>query len=153
MLVHGMLDGAWVTEPWLTRLLATGATRLWLHEEELIGAYVAVRPALLEAAPDLVTAWLQAHVALIRELNEPGPETARRLADALSTAWGQRVPSEEVASGLQRVRFHWTVSEMQLAELAARAYRLGFLGASPPDLNGLVAIDLLEQVLASDLHE
>src|SRR5437773_4129631 len=65
---QGKIDGAWVPEPWATRLIVEGNGRVLVDERNLwpdgkfVTTNVVVRKAFLDAHPDLVNKFLQAHV-------------------------------------------------------------------------------------------
>lgn len=147
LFARGELDGAWVAEPWITRLLRTGHGRLWIDEAHLVTAYVVVRQDFLAAASDLVAAWLQVHVAVSERLNASPRDSAAIVAKQLSELWQQEVPVAEVEDGLQRIRFNWTVSEEAIGELARNAHDLGYLGTRPPDLVGIFDPEPLSRAL------
>lgn len=134
----GALDGAWVPEPWLTRLLATGEGVLILHEGDLPAAFVAVRPSLLARAPELVERWLQVHLALCALLNKGDDEAVALVAATFSEVWQQAVSEAEVREALSRLRFGWDVAEAGIQALADKAYAVGLIQGAPPDVSGIV---------------
>lgn len=148
LFTRGELDGAWVPEPWLTRLLASASGILWL-QDDLPTAVVAVRPSLLARAPDLVETWLRVHVILCEELDARDEAAIARVASAFSQIWQQDVLEAEVREALLRLRFDWQVPEDAIHTLADRAYALHLLGASPLQLDGIVDRKPLEQVLTA----
>lgn len=149
LFVRDAVDGAWVPEPWLTRLLASGGGTLYIHEDELATAYVAVRPQLLSRAPELVEAWLRVHIALSNLLNRNEDEIVASVANALSEVWQQAVSEDEVREALQRLRFDWRVAEADIQALADKAYAVGLLSAARPDVGGIVDDGPLARALAS----
>ena len=83
---RGEIDGAWVPEPWATRLMVEAGGQLFLDERDLwpdgefTTALVIARTAFLETHPDLVRAWLEAHVE-ITLWEQAHPDEAKRLAN------------------------------------------------------------------------
>jgi len=80
------IDGAWVPEPWATRLIVDGGGRLFLDERDLwpngefVTAHIIVSTKFLREHPDLVKAWLRAHVEVTQwELSNS--EAAKQLAN------------------------------------------------------------------------
>src|SRR5438876_1065058 len=68
----GRIDGAWVPEPWATRLVVEGKGKVFIDERSLwpegkfVTTLVVVRKAFLDQHPDLVNKFLQAHVDTIQ---------------------------------------------------------------------------------------
>jgi NitT/TauT family transport system substrate-binding protein len=76
------IEAAWLPEPWVTRLQVETGAKIVQDERKLwpggkfSTAVVVVRSEFLEKHPDLVEKFLQAHVAVVREINEK-PDVAR----------------------------------------------------------------------------
>src|SRR3990172_6902732 len=66
----GQIDGAWVPEPWASRLIVEGGGDLFLDERDLwpggdfVTAHIIVHPDFLRDHPGIVRAWLAAHIAV-----------------------------------------------------------------------------------------
>src|SRR5437763_9395260 len=84
---QGKIDGAWVPEPWATRLIVEGNGRVLVDERTLwpdgkfVTTNVVVRTAFLNAHPDLVNKFLQAHVDTIQYILG-NPESAKSIVNA-----------------------------------------------------------------------
>jgi NitT/TauT family transport system substrate-binding protein len=69
------LDGAWMPEPYASRLVVEGKGKIFLDERDLwpnkqfVTTNVIVRTAFLQQHPDIVNAFLKAHVDTIRYIN------------------------------------------------------------------------------------
>ncbi len=69
---QGKIDGAWVPEPWATRLIVEGKGQLFVDERSLwpngkfVTTEVIVRKAFLDQHPDVVNTFLKAHVDTIQ---------------------------------------------------------------------------------------
>lgn len=149
MFARGALDGAWLAEPWVTRLIDEASGILWFDASEVYTAYVAVRPQLLDNAPELVEAWLRVHIAVSQRLSNSLPDAAIAVATQLSALWKQHVQPKTVEASLQRVRFTWDVSEDPLVTRADDAFRLGFLGSEAPVVRGIVDRSILDRAVSS----
>ena len=70
----GALDFAWVTEPWLTRVLAAGDSEIWVRDHEIIPgfqyAFVAFGPSLLRENPELGERFMVAYLKGVRQYNQ-----------------------------------------------------------------------------------
>jgi NitT/TauT family transport system substrate-binding protein len=151
---QGKIDGAWVPEPWASRLIVEGGGVLFVDERDLwketngqfVTANIIVDTKFLAAHPDLVKAWLKAHVEITQwEIANPTDAqtlinteiqkvTGKKLPDAvLSQAWGRMTPT-------------WDPISMSLVKSAQSAFDSGFLKAKP-NLDGIYDLTLLNQVL------
>ena len=78
---QGKIDGAWVPEPWATRLVIEGNGTVFLDERslwpngEFVTTNVVVRTAFLQEHPNLVEKFLQAHVETVQYILK-NPENA-----------------------------------------------------------------------------
>lgn len=150
---QGRIDGAWVPEPWASRLEIEGDGLLLLDERSLwpdgrfSTAVLVASSRMLREHPDVVRAFIAGHVAVTRwELAHPeearlliNKEIARLTGKALSAtvlerAWGRMTPT-------------WDPLATTLERSTRNALDAGFL-KSMPDLSGLVAIEPLNSALA-----
>lgn len=152
LISQGQIDGAWVPEPWASRLMAEGGATILLDERTLwpngdfITAHIIVSTAFLNERPDLVKAWLAAHVEVTRwELANP-VEAQFLLNSEIGKLTGQKLPETVIAQAWTRLRPTWDPLSSSLVESANAARALGFL-KEPPDLRGLYDLSLLNEVL------
>src|SRR6266536_6026873 len=99
---QGKIDGAWVPEPWATRLVTEGNGKVFVDERTLwsdgkfVTTNVVVRKAFLDAHPNLVNKFLQAHVDTIQYVLS-NPDSAKRIVNAqIKLITGKALPSEEI---------------------------------------------------------
>jgi NitT/TauT family transport system substrate-binding protein len=149
----GQLDGAWVPEPWASRLIVDGGGKLFLDERDLwpngdfVTAHIIVSTAFLKAHPDLVKAWLRAHVE-ITQWELANPAQAKQLAnDEIKRLTGKALTSEVLDSAWSRMRVTYDPISASLVTSAEGAYTAGFL-KQKPDLSGIYDLMLLNEVLA-----
>lgn len=151
---QGQIDGAWVPEPWASRLIVEGGGVLFLDERALwpegdfVTAHVIVSTTFLDAHPELVRAWLEAHVAVTRwEL--ANPDEARRLLNVeIAALTGKALPDEVLAQSWGRMRPTWDPVASSLLTCADAAYAAGFL-KERPNLDGIYDLSLLNGVLTA----
>lgn len=149
---RGEIDGAWVPEPWASRLLLEGGGVLFLDERELwpdgqfTTALLIARTEFLDDHPDLVRAWLEAHVDLtLWELAHP--DEAKRLAnEAIGRITGASLPSAVLDGAWSRQQVTWDPLIATILASARAAFQAGYLEADP-DLERLVDVSLLNAVL------
>ena len=136
------LDGAWVPEPWLTRLTEEAGGTLLVDEADLWPerrfptTVLVVTQKLAAQRPELVQKLVAAHVATVRWI-EAHPDEAVRLVDAGLQKWGKKkLPRKVLEQAFTRVRITERLAEPALRKQAADARALGFLPSG--DLGGLV---------------
>jgi len=151
----GKIDGAWVPEPWATRLIVEGKGKVFLDERSLwpggkfVTTNVVVRKAFLDQHPDLVNKFLQAHVDTI-EYIMGNPESAKSIVNQeIKLITGKAMTSKELDLAYNNLDITYDPLSDTLLQSADRAFSLGFLGSSKPDLSGIYNLGPLNQVLSS----
>jgi NitT/TauT family transport system substrate-binding protein len=143
LLQRGALDGAWVPEPWLSRMIDEAGAQLFVDERERWPEHhfpttlLVVTRRLARERPDLVQKLVNAHVATVRWMQQHDAE-ARALVDAGLQRWAKkRLPPRVLADAWARVTFTTDPMPAALARQLADARALGLL---PPDgdLTGFV---------------
>lgn len=149
---RGELDGAWVAEPWGSRLILEAGGVLAIDERDLWPDRVVpttllvVRPDFLRQHPEIVRRFLEAHVAITQEI-ERDPDGARaRVQAALADLQGRPLSDELIAEAWGRIDFTSDPMADAVAEQADRAFAAGLLGARRPDLSSLYDLTLLQEV-------
>lgn len=148
----GQIDGAWVPEPWASRLIVEGGGELFLDERDLwpdgdfVTAHIIARPFLLEQHPDVVRAWLAAHVAVTEWSLENPLEAQLLLNQEIERLTGKKLEPEVLSLAFSRLRPTWDPISASLLTSAEAAFQAGFL-PEPPDLSGIYDLALLNDVL------
>jgi NitT/TauT family transport system substrate-binding protein len=152
--VAGSLDGAWVPEPWATRMIDAGGHVL-VDERDLWpdGAYVTthvlVRTEFLATHPDVVKRFLHGHLEATDLVNRD-PERARTVvAEGIAQITGSAVAPELLARAWPNLTFTVDPIATSLQKSAADAHALGFLDGYDPNtgLPGIYDLTLLNSVL------
>jgi len=150
----GEIDGAWLPEPHLSRVLAEDDAHLLIDEADLwpetdgqfVTTHLVVGSEFLEGNPGVVEDLLRGHIASVDLLNEE-PEQARRAAvDHLESLTGVRLDPYTTATAFDNVTFTVDPVAPSLLAGADRAEAVGLL--EPVDLTGIYALDLLNGLLA-----
>jgi NitT/TauT family transport system substrate-binding protein len=140
LMKRGQLDGAWVPEPWTTRLIHEVNARILVEDKDF---WPGVPTALLVVSG----AYLKAHAEVVGRLVatnaesvafiQAHPDEARALAaQAILKGGGKPLPPAELAEAMSRIEFTTDPHEPQIVELAAEAHQLGYLPAR--EVSGLV---------------
>ena len=131
----GQIDGAWVPEPWVSSYVAQGATvlqdeaDLW-PDGQFVTTNVIVRTEFLEQYPEVVDAFLAAHVQSL-EFIEKDPEAAKQdVNDGLKALTGSPVDTKILDAAWEKVTFTADPLPATLAESAAHAVDVGLLEQS-----------------------
>lgn len=108
---QGGIDGAWVPEPWVSRLVLEAGGHVLVDEADLWADGVFPTTVLLVRAefaaqhPDVVAELLEGHVASVAWLDENADEAPTVINDALEDATGKRLSDEVLARALEHVTF------------------------------------------------
>jgi NitT/TauT family transport system substrate-binding protein len=153
LFLQGEIDGAWVPEPWGTRLIQEAGGRVFVDERDLwpngdfVTTHVIVRTAFLEEHPDVVAAFLRGLVSTI-EFIDANQEDAKQVTnDGIEAITSAALPQEVIDGAWGNLRFTWDPISSSLLKSALDAHELGYI-EDEPNLDGIYALDLLNQVLA-----
>jgi NitT/TauT family transport system substrate-binding protein len=148
----GQIDGAWVPEPWATRLIVEGGGKQLVDERDLWAGgqfattLLVVRTDFLEAHRDAVKRLLEAQVQTDLVVNRQ-PAAAQRIAnDALAGLTGKRLSAEVVSTAWTHMEFTNDPLSASVRDAANHAQKVGLLARV--DLRGLTDLTLLDEVLA-----
>jgi NitT/TauT family transport system substrate-binding protein len=142
MMARGMIDAAWVPEPWGARLMnETGAVLvgeekdLWPNHEFSLTVIVTT-PKFLAEHPDVIKTILTVHHHWTEKLSAHAADYADQLNDALVALGGKKLPGDVIRSALQRTRFTDDPLPETFKTMEQWSYDLSFI-KSAPDLTGL----------------
>ena len=148
---QGQIDGAWVPEPWATRLVQEGGGKVLVDERTLWprGQYVTtqliVRTEFLKDHPDVVKRLLEGQVAA-NDLIKNDPQRAQQLVgQGINNATGKPLAADVIASSFKNLTFTNDPIASSLRKAAKDAEAAGLLKAV--DLKGIYNLKLLNQVL------
>ena len=158
LMLKNEIDGAWVPEPWATRLVKEANARILVDERELwspdgkfVTANIIARTDYLSENPDIVKQFLQAHINKTIWINEnKDQEVITAFNGALKKITGKTIPDDEIRDALTRLEFTFDPVEESLFKMADNAYELGYLGngRSKSDLSNIFDLTILNDILA-----
>jgi NitT/TauT family transport system substrate-binding protein len=147
----GQLDGAWVPEPWLSRLVVEHGAELLVDEADLwpggqfVTTHLIVSAEFLEQNPALVRGLLAGHLATL-DFIAADPAAAQQAAnDHLEALTGSRLPDEVLAASFENLTFTADPIAGSLFGSAAHAEEVGLL--DPVELNGIYQLGPLNELL------
>jgi NitT/TauT family transport system substrate-binding protein len=148
----GQVDGAWVPEPWATRLLEAGGKvlvderQLW-PDGRFVTTELVVRTDFLKEHPTAVRGLVEGLVQAI-ELANADPAAAQRIVnDGIEHATTKRMGDATIASAWKNLTFTWDPLAASLEKSKDDAVAAGLL--QPVDLKGIYDLDLLNAVLTA----
>jgi NitT/TauT family transport system substrate-binding protein len=147
------IDAAWVPEPWGARLVHQANGKIFLDERELwqggqfTTAHVIVSTKFLKARPDLVKKFLAAHVELTQRINADPTAAKQKLNAEIQRLTGAALPTAILDDAWSRQTITYDPIRASLIGSAEAAFKLGFLGDTMPNLDGIYDLALLNEVL------
>lgn len=149
---QGMIDGAWVPEPWASRLIVEGGGVLLVDERDLwpngafVTTHIIVSTPFLEAHRDWVKAWLRAHVEITTWEQDHANEAKALVNSEIERLTGKKLDDQVLEQAWDRMTVTWDPISASLIESADSAFNIGFLKAEP-DLAGIYDLTELNEVL------
>ena len=150
----GQIDGAWVPEPWATRLVLEAGGKQLLDERDLwpgglfAATLLVVRTEFLRDHGEVVKRLLEGQVRADLVVNRQPAEAQGLANDAIAEITGRRLAEAVVAGAWSRMRFTNDPLPASVRASAEHAERVGLLNRV--DLRGLTDLRLLDQVLAAE---
>lgn len=108
---EGKLDGAWLPEPWASRLVLEAGAKVLVNEADLwedgqfATTILIVNKQFLQAHPETVEALLAGNLAAVDWLNAHPGEAATAVNTALKSAAGKELPAEVITRSLSELTF------------------------------------------------
>ncbi|MDQ1515940.1 MAG: sulfonate transport system substrate-binding protein [Actinomycetota bacterium] len=148
----GSIAGAWVPEPWATRMVQEGKGKVLVDEKTLwpggqfVTTQLMVRTAFLKDHPDVVQHLLEGQVAATDFLNA-NPAEAKTLANqAIQKVAGKALPQAVLDAAWPNMTFTNDPIAASLRKGADNAKAVGLLDAGTK-LDGIYDLTLLNKVL------
>jgi NitT/TauT family transport system substrate-binding protein len=150
----GGIDGAWVPEPWATRMVEQGGHVL-VDERDLwpdgryVTTHLIVRTAFLEQHPGVVRDLIRGNMLATDFANDKPDEAQALVAQGIEAITGSTISAETLRTVWPNLLFTVDPIASSLRESAEDAARLGFLPDFDPatSLDGIYDLRLLNEVL------
>jgi NitT/TauT family transport system substrate-binding protein len=147
----GSIDGAWVPEPWATRLVQEGGGKVLVDERTLwpnsqfVTAVLVVRTDFLQAHPATVKRLLAGHVQA-NDFIKAHAEDAQTSTNAeIAAITGKKLADAVIKGAWQNLSFTNDPLASSLRTSAEHAVTMGLL--KNPKLDGIFDLKLLNEVL------
>jgi NitT/TauT family transport system substrate-binding protein len=150
------IDGAWVPEPWATRLVQEAGGKVFLDEKSLwpdgkfVTGNIIVRTDYLRENPEIIKKLLEAHVDETLWINNNTAQAAKEFNTQLKKITGQEISENVLNKAYSNLEITYDPLKLTLFKSANDAYDLGFIekGKDRPNLSGIYDTTLLNEVLA-----
>ena len=147
----GAIDGAWVPEPYASRLVVESGARVLVNEATLwpggrfVTTQVVVRQGFLKDHPDIVKAFLKGHIDAVDYANA-NPAAAQTLVnEQLQALTGKSLKPQTIAAAWKNLTFTVDPIASTLKRSAQNAVGLKLL--DPVDLTGIYDLGPLNALL------
>ena len=153
----GRIAGAWVPEPWASRLVLEGGGRVLVDEKDLwpdgrfVTTHLVVRTEFLREHPQTVEALLRGQVDADRQI-AADPEKAKRVVNAeLEQLTGKALKPATIDRAFAQIEVTEDPVAASLRRSAANAVGTGLVEEA--DLTGIYDLTLLRKVLGRDVDD
>ncbi len=153
---RGDIDGAWVPEPWASRLVLEAGAKVLLDEKTLwppSGQYVTTNiiasQPFLNQYPGTVRSVLQANNTAIRYIAANVLKSKDIVQEQITKWTGKPLPDAVINRSWGNVRFTWDPLPLTLKQGADDAVSIGLLSLGSKGLSGIYDLRLLNSVLAA----
>jgi len=152
--VQGTIDGAWVPEPWATRLVQEGGAKVLVDERDLwpdgqwVTTHLIVRTDYLEDHPQVIRDLIAGLVKSVDLANDDPTGSQKVVNDQIEAVTGKRVKDAVLASSWENLQFTVDPVASSLQQVADNATKVGLL--DKVDLKGIYDLTLLNEVLKAD---
>lgn len=149
---EGALAGAWVPEPWASRLVLEGGGKVLVDERDLwpnrqyTTTVLLVRGQFLKEHPDRVEALLRGHVEVTGWVDKNRKEAQAKVNTALEKLSGKKIAEEVISRAFESLNFGTDPALASLEKSARDAEALGLLKLEGVELAGIFDATLLKKV-------
>jgi len=150
---QGKIDGAWVPEPYASRLVDEDGGHVLVDEASLWpgGKYtttvVLVRKAFMDEHPDIVKKFLQAHIEAIDAMNADPTDAQTTVNSAIAKITGKALKPAVLTDAWKHLTFTWDPLIGAIQTSAAHAKLLKLINSA--NVNGIDDLTLLNEVLGA----
>ena len=149
--VDGTIQGAWVPEPWATRLVQEGGGKVLVAEKDLwpqgqfVTTHLIVAQKFLDKYPDVIEKLLEGQIAANDYVNK-NPDDAQKVANSeIARITTKPLKDAVVAAAWKNLVFTDDPIASSLKTSADNAIAVGLL--KPVDLTGIYDLDPLNTAL------
>lgn len=148
----GALDGAWVAEPWASRLVLEAGAKVLVDEPDLwpdgqfVTTHLIVRTEFLEDHPQTVEALLRGHVDAVQWATQNSTEAKTVVNDGINARTGKPLAPEVIDRAWQNLTVTNDPIAASLQHSADSAVAVG-VAKEKVDLQGIYELPILNRIL------
>jgi NitT/TauT family transport system substrate-binding protein len=148
----GDIDGAWVPEPWATRLVTEGGGKILVDERDLwpggkfVTTHLIVTTDFLDDHPDTIKKLIVGLADAIAYIEDSPDEAVQAVSAGIEKGSGKPIAPELVTASFKSITFTLDPIASSLHTSAENAEALGLL--EPVDLADIYDLQLVNEVLA-----
>ncbi|MBV9160346.1 MAG: ABC transporter substrate-binding protein [Pseudonocardiales bacterium] len=152
LFTSGKLDGAWVPEPWASRLVLEAGAKVLVNERDLwpggqfVTTQLIVRTEFLERYPQTVEALLRGHVEAVQWANQHSAEAKTVVNNGINALTGKPLKPEVVDRAWQNLTITDDPIAASLQRSAENAVTAG-VATKQVDLHGIYELSILNRIL------
>jgi NitT/TauT family transport system substrate-binding protein len=143
LFTKGEIDGAWVPEPWASRLVQELDGHRLFYEEDLwpdkrfASVVLIANVDYVNEHPLVIQKWLQSHQETIDWINENPKETRIVFNEFMKNTMGKTLSDSVLDESLSNLEITSDPIQSSIVTFAQRADSLGYLGRNGYDLDGI----------------
>lgn len=148
---QGGIDGAWLPEPWATRLVKQGGGKVLVNEKtrwphgQFVTTNLLVSTKFLHEHPQTIKALITAQIKTAQRITKDPTGSAKQIDAALTKLNGKALPAGVTAASLKNLTPGWDPYAATLSASAQHAESIGLLKKT--DLKGIYDLSILNSVL------
>lgn len=148
------IDGAWVPEPWATRLVHDGGGREFLDERSLwpggqfASTVLVTTGAYMSRHPDRIEALLAAHVESTDAVQKGDPAVLQAINAGIEHATGKALGDDLLTESFTKLNFTYDPLAPTIVAFGDKARNLGILTGNLPGIGQVVSLGPLDAVLS-----
>ena len=150
---RGDIDGAWVPEPWASRLVLEAGAKVLVDEKDLwpggqfVTTNIIAAQPFLKAYPGTVRSILQANNSAIKYIAGNVLKSKDVVQEQITKWTGKPLPDSVITRSWGNMRYTWDPLPATLKKSADDAVSAGLLTLAPNALSGIYDLRLLNSVL------
>jgi len=150
---RGDIDGAWLPEPWASRLVTEAGARVFLDERtqwvkgNFVTTNIIAGKSFLAKYPGTVRSVLQANNTAIRYIAGNSGKAKDAVQAQIQKWTGKALPDATINRAWTNVNFTWDPLPLTLVKSANDAVTAGLLKLQPNALKGIYDLRLLNSIL------
>jgi len=151
----GQIDGAWLPEPWASRLVLDAGANVLVDEatlwpnHEFPTTILIVGKKFLEEHPDTVQALITGELAAIKEFTSDPAKSAKEVNAAIGELTGKPLSDAVIASSFKQIKVTYDPQAGTYRTSGRHAVDGGLL-KSVPDINGIFDLRILNKLLKAE---